>query len=53
MLEEFEAKGAEERRVETEDARGAEATINATKLYVVEKPPVFETTVAACGLVGG
>ena len=32
--------------MDTEDARGAEATIHATKLYVVEDPRVLPTAVA-------
>lgn len=51
MVVEFEAGGAERRRMEFEDARGANATIHATNLYVVEKPPVLGAAAATCGLV--
>lgn len=49
VVEELEARRAEGRRMETEDARGAEATIDASKLNVVEKPPVLGAAVAAYG----
>lgn len=49
VLEELEAGGAEGRRVETEDARGAEAAIVAAEVDVVEEPPVVEAAVAAAG----
>ncbi|KAK4282689.1 hypothetical protein QN277_014035 [Acacia crassicarpa] len=51
VIEKFEARGAEGRRMKTEDAGGADAAIDAAKLNVVDKPPVFEATVAAFRLL--
>lgn len=53
VVEEFEARRAEGRRMETEDARGAETTIDAAKLNVVEKPQVLGAAVATLGVGGG
>lgn len=50
MIKKFEARGAEGRRVEAEDARGAEAAIDAAKLNAVEKRTVSEATVGAFGI---
>lgn len=47
MFIEFETTGAERRRMETEDAGGANSTIDTANDDVVEKPAFFDTAVAA------